>query len=196
MQVFFFYCDVDINILEQLDHAEHAGSIRGQANQCTSTTETGSLERIQFILPGGRFSIQTCRMYGEGTWINMDKHTKRSVSIEKDFSHSKRFTRMHHCCNHKAYFKPLGHWRLSRKSSTAGLAFRWQSNPGFEYAGTMTGPLAKHREFVSICWQELIVIPKLPSAANQAGFPVTTAHRRILSKKATTLKCDGLFTWG
>ena len=40
----------------------------------------------------GRFSIQTCRMYGEGTWINMDKHTKRSVSIEKDFSHSKRFT--------------------------------------------------------------------------------------------------------
>lgn len=30
---FFFYCDVDIDILEQLDHAKHAGSIRGQANQ-------------------------------------------------------------------------------------------------------------------------------------------------------------------
>lgn len=49
---FFFYCDVDINIPEQLDHAKHAGSIRGQANQCISTTETGSLERIEFILPG------------------------------------------------------------------------------------------------------------------------------------------------
>lgn len=32
-KVFFFYCDVDIDILEQLDHAKHAGSIRGQANQ-------------------------------------------------------------------------------------------------------------------------------------------------------------------
>lgn len=51
-KVFFFYCDVDIDILEQLDHAKHAGSIRGQANQWTSTTETGSLERIEFILPG------------------------------------------------------------------------------------------------------------------------------------------------